>query len=72
MMPGKRSNFTPPILNFCPCWFQNSFGFFVVALTKKKGVDLKNILCHFLPLIFFVKAFSSIYDNFFLNKFFFL
>ena len=42
MMPGKISTFTPPILNFCPCWFLNSFGFCCSSYQKKDGGDLKS------------------------------
>ena len=58
-MPGKSSPFTPHILNFCPCWFQNSFCFCCSSYQKQEVRIWKIFDASFCRPFFLLRHFSS-------------
>ena len=73
MMPSKSSTFTPPILNFCPFWSQNSFGFYCSSYQKKRGGFEKYQTPVFAFNLFLNQGLFHLFMTiFFLNKIFLL
>ena len=65
MIIGKSFTLTPPILNSCPCCFQNSFGFCCSSYQKKRCIFEKYLLPVFAVNYFLSGRFSSINDYIF-------